>query len=113
MKCVDKERSKDNFCTHNLNESLAIAFKRKNGFQEGSKTTVINWNERIKIEIIPLNVKVNIKELHIFKGGRSGHFHPRIPEKQQIDSKVLKYTFEMEVVLACFKNSTYIECFYF
>lgn len=67
MKCVGKEKSKDIFCTYNLNESLAIAFKRKNGFQEGSKTTVINWNERIKIEIIPLNVKVNIKELHTFK----------------------------------------------
>lgn len=108
MKCADKEKSKDNFCTHNLNESFAIAFRRKNGFQEGSKTTVINWNEGMKIEIITINVKVNIKELHLFKWGRQGHFHPRIPEKQQIDSKVLKYIFEMKVILACFKNSAYI-----
>lgn len=55
------------FCTQNLSESFAIVFKRNSEVQEGSKTSMIGWNESMKMEVITVKVKANLKELNIFK----------------------------------------------
>lgn len=47
---------------------------------------MFSGNEGMEMEIITIKVKGNLKELNIFKQGRPGNFHPRIPKEQVPDS---------------------------
>lgn len=58
--------------------SFAIAFKRNSGFETGSKTNMISWNERKKMEVITTKVKANPKYLNIFKRGSPVIFIPEL-----------------------------------
>lgn len=45
----------------------------------------MSWNEGMKMKIITIKVKANLKELIIFKLGKPDNFHPRIPKEQVPD----------------------------